>query len=241
MDLAIQGSPEGGGDQQSGLDRLFEKLSRKSNSPDMVAAELRDVIITGQMKPGERILESRIARELGLGQPTVREALVKLEHEGLVVRLPNRGCRVTALSKGNMDQIFRIRVELEPLSVQLAIESWQPWKGERLTEALKVMKTAAKSREPEKFYKSDLRFHMTLWSLAENPFLEKALIGLLIPLFATILVRFPGSQSFDYQDQQEQHERIVKAILLGGNSDHARRVTKAVLKQFWKESGQMLG
>jgi len=240
MHLTLQEASAWGVEQPSSLNQIAQKLSRKANSPDIVAEELRAAIITGQMKPGDRILESRIARDLGLGQPTVREALVKLEHEGLVVRLPNRGCRVTALSETHMNQIFRIRVELEPLAVQLAMQSWQRWKCEKLTKAFEALRMAAKSREPERYYRADLRFHMTLWSLAENPFLEKALAGLVIPLFATVLVRFPGSQSFDYQVQQEQHARIVKAILLGGNSDHARRVTKAVLKQFWKESGQML-
>jgi DNA-binding GntR family transcriptional regulator len=241
MYLTLQESSESGLDQQSGLDQISQRLSRKANSPDIVAEELRAAIVTGRMKPGERILESRIARDLGLGQPTVREALVKLENEGLVVRLPNRGCRVTALTKANMDQIFRVRVELEPLAVQLAVESWQPWKREKLTNALEAMRTAIKSREPEKFYRSDLRFHMTLWSLAENPFLEKALTGLVIPLFATVLVRFPGNELFDYEANEEQHEKIAKAMLRGGNSKAAKRTTEAVLKSFWKDSGKMYG
>jgi DNA-binding GntR family transcriptional regulator len=240
MYLTLPETSAWGLDESSCLDQISQKLSRKANSPDIVAEELRAAIITGRMKPGDRILESRIARDLALGQPTVREALVKLEHEGLVVRLPNRGCRVTALSEKHMDQIFRVRLELEPLAVQLAMQSWQPWKSERLTKALEVMRVAAKSHEPERYYRADLRFHMTLWSLAENPFLEKALAGCVIPLFATVLVRLPASQSFNYQHNEEQHEKIVRAILRGNNSNMARRITKAVIGRFWKESRRTL-
>jgi len=240
MYLTLPETPAWGLDQSSGLAQISEKLSRKANSPDIVAEELRAAIITGALKPGERIRESRIARDLGLGQPTVREALVRLEHEGLVVRLPNRGCRVTALSEKNMNQIFRVRVELEPLAVQLAMQSWAPWKRQKLTKAFETLKMTAKSEDAEKYYRADLRFHMTLWSLAENPFLEKALAGLVIPLFATILVRLPASESFDYQHEQEQHEKIVKAILRERNSNVAKRITKEILEGFWKESKRML-
>jgi hypothetical protein len=71
MSLPIPETSEWVRDQQSGLDQISQKLSRKANSPDTVAQELRVAIITGRMKPGERILEFRIARDLGLGQLTV--------------------------------------------------------------------------------------------------------------------------------------------------------------------------
>ena len=81
------------------------------------------MIIAGQLHPGERIVESRVARQLGVGQPTVREALVALEHQGLVVRKANQGCVVTTLTRAEICEILRIRAELEVLAVELAVEN----------------------------------------------------------------------------------------------------------------------
>ena len=81
------------------------------------------MIVAGDLKPGDRIVESRIARDIGVGQPTVREALVALEHQGLVVRKANQGCVVTSLTRAEICQLIRIRAELETLAVELAVET----------------------------------------------------------------------------------------------------------------------
>ena len=81
------------------------------------------MIVAGDLRPGERIVESRIAREIGVGQPTVREGLVELEHQGLVSRKANQGCVVTNLTRNEIAQILRVRAELEILAVDLALES----------------------------------------------------------------------------------------------------------------------
>lgn len=219
----------------SDLNPISQKLSRKVNTADIVADGLRAAIIDGRFKPGARIRESRIAGELGLGQPTVREALVGLEHEGLIVRYPNRGCRVTALSRAQMDQIFRVRLELEPLCAQLAVESWADWKAEKLSEALEALKTAANLRNPQAYYASDLVFHTTLWSLAENPYLERALTQIVIPLFIAVMVRLPKSETFDFRGNAAEHEKIAAAVFAGANPREARRSVKQILKKFWQE------
>ena len=79
------------------LEELSESLGRKVSISDQIAEVLRNLIISGELNPGDRIVESRVAKQLGVGQPTVREALVTLEHQGLVVRKTNQGCIVTIL------------------------------------------------------------------------------------------------------------------------------------------------
>src|SRR6185437_6967121 len=105
------------------FETLSQRLGRREPIAGQIAESIRAMIVGGQLNPGERIVESRIAREIGVGQPTVREALVALEHEGLVVRHANQGCVVTELGRDDIRQLVRIRAELEVLAVQLATES----------------------------------------------------------------------------------------------------------------------
>src|SRR5262249_26366973 len=90
------------------LDALSETLGKKVSISDQIAEVLRDLIISGELKPADRIVESRVAKRLGVGQPTVREALVTLEHQGLVVRKTNQGCMVTSLTREEISQILLI-------------------------------------------------------------------------------------------------------------------------------------
>src|SRR6267378_1291827 len=105
------------------LEELSESLGRKVSIADQIAEVLRNLIVGGDLNPGDRIVESRVAKQLGVGQPTVREALVALEHQGLVVRKTNQGCIVTSLTRGEISQILKIRGELEVLAVELAAEN----------------------------------------------------------------------------------------------------------------------
>jgi DNA-binding GntR family transcriptional regulator len=222
------------------LNEISQRISRKVNTAQVVAEGLRKAIVRGELKPQERILESKLAADLGLGQPTVREALVALEHEGLITRYPNRGCRVVALSKADIDQIFRIRVELEPLAARLAMENGVPRKPDKLVRALEGLKAAANERNAEKYYHSDLQFHMALWSLATNPYLERVLARLVVPLFAFTMLQVAKSGSFDFEGAKKQHERIAHAVIRGTDAEEATGTVRAVLEEFWQQGLEII-
>src|SRR3972149_1544191 len=93
---------------------------------ETIAEALREAIFREDLKPGGRIAETRISREMHVGQNTAREALFLLESEGLVVRHPNRGCSVYRLSQEDHDKIYRFRVECEGAAVQFAREAGRP-------------------------------------------------------------------------------------------------------------------
>ena len=94
----------------------IETLSKK----DRVVATLREAIVSGRMKPGDAVVEGKVARQLGVGQPVIREALLDLEHQGFVQRVPYRGTSVTKLGADEIEQIQQVRVELEGLAIELA-------------------------------------------------------------------------------------------------------------------------
>src|SRR6185369_13329608 len=94
----------------------IEQVSKKSR----VVALLREAILSGRIKGGEQIVEAKLAQEFGVGQGLVREALIELEHRGFVLRTPFTGTTVPTLTLEDAQQIFEVRIELEPLAFSLA-------------------------------------------------------------------------------------------------------------------------
>src|SRR5437764_10236322 len=94
----------------------IEAISKKAR----IVASLRDAIVSGTVRSGEQIVEGKLAQELGVGQGLIREALIELEHQGFVQRTPFSGTQVVKLSSEDAQEIFDLRIALEPLAVSLA-------------------------------------------------------------------------------------------------------------------------
>ena len=103
---------------------------------DVVSDVLRQAIKDGVLKPGERLMEIRLAEELGVSRTPIREAIRKLEQEGFVVMVPRRGTYVADISLKDISQVFEIRGALEELAAGLAAERITPDELERLERIL---------------------------------------------------------------------------------------------------------
>src|SRR5437016_5026043 len=102
--------------------KLIQAISKK----DQVVSAIKDAILSGAIEPGDQIVESRMAQQLGSGIPLVREALIALEHQGFVQKTPYKGTTVTKLEPKQIQQIFQLRVELESLAVEWAKKNITP-------------------------------------------------------------------------------------------------------------------
>lgn len=214
------------------LGALSQQLGRRAPVPEQIAECIRNMIVAGDLKPGERIVESRIARDIGVGQPTVREALVALEHQGLVVRKVNQGCVVTALTRTEICQLIRVRAELETLAVELAVETASDSEIAVLLKVTERMKDAAAAGDPQRFFKHDLMFHQTLWNLSHNSFLPRLLEQALAPLLAFLFIRnLRRNPGIDMMASALAHVDMVQAILTRDKAA-ARRVTQEKLNMF---------
>ena len=87
-----------------------------------LATHLYDAILRAELRPGERIVEGRLARQLWVAQGSLREALQELEHQGLVTKQGNRGTFVFKLAAEDVEDIYVVRQQLEPLAARLARE-----------------------------------------------------------------------------------------------------------------------
>lgn len=214
------------------LDELSQALGRKAPIADQIAEVIRGLIISGDWNPGDRIVESRVAKRLGVGQPTVREALVALEHQGLVARKANQGCVVTSLTRAEILQILRIRGELEVLAVELAVENASDADVHRLITLTGYMKAAAAAKDVEDFFAHDLRFHEALWKLSGNAFLPKLLSQLMLPLLAFLFIRNLRNHShIDMTASADAHVQIAEGILTR-DKRQARRIAEQKFQMF---------
>ncbi len=150
---------------------------------DQVVQLLSNAILSGKLKPGERLNESRYARELGVSRIPIREALQQLQERGLVVDVPRRGKFVVNLSEEEIQKINSLRLILEAEALRLCRAKIAPGDGEILEAFVEKMKHSESLPEIEAAA-LDLEFHRTIWSYCGNSYLIGALETIVVPLFA---------------------------------------------------------
>jgi DNA-binding GntR family transcriptional regulator len=207
--------------------KLIQPISKK----DQVIAAIKDAILSGAIGPGDQIVESRMAQELGSGIPLVREALVALEHQGFVQKTPYKGTTVTKLDPKQIHDNFQLRVELEPLAIEWAREHVTPADISELRILIGRMKKAAANLDLDEFYQNDLEWHRKLWALSGNSYLEDVLERLVVPLFAFFVMK-TSHEKEAYVESAEMHARIVEA-LAEGSAAQVRALMKESLSG-WK-------
>jgi DNA-binding GntR family transcriptional regulator len=167
---------------------LFKKIASFSKK-DRVVAALREAIVSGRLKPGDPIVEGRVARQLAVGQPLIREALLDLEHQGFVQRVPYRGTSVTRLGPEEIEQIQRLRIHLESLAID-----WGRTRATRddiveLRGLVEGMRQGTLESDLAKFNDHDLALHRKLWRLSGNKYLCDALERAVVPLLTFFYLR----------------------------------------------------
>jgi DNA-binding GntR family transcriptional regulator len=166
-------------------------------------------IVSGDYPPGSRLVETRIAQELGVSQAPVREALRDLEQLGCIVHEPFRGCSVRAFSADELLEAFPVRAALEALAARLAAERISEQELLRLAELLETMRAAARRDDPHGQSQANASFHATIVRAARNATLERQW-ALLEPFSRTFLtVSQPG---LDLLALSERHIPILDAL-----------------------------
>ncbi len=225
------------GSQAIGKGGTLRRITVRS-VPEAVAEAVRDAIIAGHLKPGERLIEQKLAATFGIGQPTLREALRELEYQGFVRKVPQRGTYVTKLSKEDFRKILEVRMALEILAIDSATRKITPKDQRDLESIVDQMAKAAKSFDLSAFHKSDVSFHRKVWALAGNEYLERALEGTAFRLFAFVLLQRPSSSRKEFLDATGQHKDILKG-LCSRDPAKARRAFVASTSKFWADHHQV--
>jgi DNA-binding GntR family transcriptional regulator len=166
-------------------------------------------IVSGDYRPGARLVETRIAQELGVSQAPVREALRDLEQLGCIVHEPFRGCSVRAFSARELIEAFPVRAALEALAARLAAERITEPELLRLAELLDTMRAAARRGDAHDQSQANASFHATIVRASRNATLERQW-SFLEPFSRTYIT--VSQPDLDLLALSERHIPILEAL-----------------------------
>lgn len=185
---------------------------RHSPLTEQVVLALRERILSGEMAPGERLVEGKLSEELGVSRMPVREALRELAAEGLVSIEPRRGASVTSFSPQQMRELVEVRATLEGLNAKLAAQRHD---GHQIAEMERIldegMQMSLSGADDAAMMMMNQRFHDALGSIAANSILQDIMRSLrdrTALLFASIN-RSRGPQNWD------EHAAVLRAVTKG--------------------------
>jgi len=205
------------------------------SAPQAAAEVIREAITVGTLKPGQRLIEHKLAASLGIGQPTLREALKELEYQGFVHKIPQKGTYITTYEKRDCRELLEVRICLEFLAIQRAAVRLTPELKKELTTLVEGMRGAADAFDAARFRQCDQDFHRKIAALAGNHRLAKTLEGIMSQMLVYgTLGRNPESRK-EMKAGAEQHGRIL-AGLASGDPALASRVFVSEMLWHWNEN-----
>ena len=183
---------------------------------DVVFENLREAILEGKLEPGQRLMEVQLAEQLGVSRTPVREAIRKLELEGLVVMLPRKGAYVADVSLKDIIDVLEIRSTLEGLAAYLAADRITEEGVERLKAIAEDFKQSIERKDDiETLLKKDVEFHECIFNATNNTKLSQ-----IINTLWEQVHRFRTTYISDFDTSThlvEEHNNILDAIISGDN------------------------
>lgn len=202
--------------------RKFEEIRPRSMRFD-VLRQLRSAILHGAIKPGERLNESEIAREMGISRGPVREAILELQQEGLVEIEHRRGAHVVNLDPEVFRDLVDLRILLETHAVRIAAQRCTSSDYAELEQILARMRRAHEVGDIEKVVDYDLEFHRTMCTLAGNRLLLEAWEHLAGRLRLAMLLWIEHGID-DIVQNVEMHQAFIDALKQGDGQLAASRI-----------------
>lgn len=202
---------------------LLLSKRRASTVVDDIWVQLRRLILRGELPPGSRLVELDIATRTGASQASAREALQRLERDGLVVRRGRSGTFVTEVAPAEMDEVFRIRVAVETAAVRRTAQRIGEEQVRELRALVEQMREAGEQGDPVAMVEFDMAFHQRICSWADHATLLRVWT-LLYAQMERFLVIYDALHFADLTQVADSHLPIVEA-LEGGDVDEAVRRT----------------
>ena len=145
----------------------FTRL-RQQTAPEGAVLAIREAIFSGSLPQGSQLREVQVSQEMGISRAPLREALRKLEEEGLVVKIPFRGSFVAQISEETINEIISLRVRLEPYAVERALPRLLGTDEWRLSEVNAALEAAVRSGSPLTSLETHLAVHRLFYELADH-------------------------------------------------------------------------
>lgn len=177
---------------------------------DVVFNTLRQAILKGELKPGERLMEIALAEKLGVSRTPIREAMRKLELEGLVVMIPRRGAQVANITEKDLNDVLEVRIALENVAIEKACTRMSEEDMGRLWLAAKEFERTMAEGNLVRLAEADVAFHEIIYRASDNKRLNQVLNNLREQIYR---------YRVEYLKEEEtrnllvkEHEELTKAI-----------------------------
>jgi DNA-binding GntR family transcriptional regulator len=209
----------------------------RGTRPLSAADKLFEAIFRGELRPGEQI-EAKMAKRLGVGQGTLREALQALGDSGLVTRR-----RTTVVTEQTLEDaliLFAIWDRLEPMVAARACGRLTATHARQLERRLNRMQKAVAVRDFTSFLRHDLAFHHGIWKIRQTPTLSRVFRLVLPPLFVFLVRKYskvlsqnPSQAEKTLKEQHEVHQELL-AVLKGGAPGQVTKTFGKVIRSDWR-------
>lgn len=180
---------------------------------DLVFITLRDEILSGKLKPDEKLNTNQLAKRLGVSRTPIREALNRLISVGLVQTIPHRGIYIRKLSIDEIIELYYIRAALEGIAARLAVRNLTEEETNRLLQYCDEMEAQQRAGNYQKFLEINYMFHQTIYKATQSPQLQDLLFQYYSrsEQYRTLGLELPGR----YKEIFDEHRQFVAALASG--------------------------
>ena len=190
--------------------KIEMEKERNNSLPQDLFNKLRDDILQNKIKPGEKLTEQRICQEYRVSRTPVREAFQKLELDGLIEIIPNRGAFVIGLTRQDIEDMYELRSAYESIAVKWAIDRLTPQEFEDMQEAFELMEFYTMKQDPTKMLAMNTRFHQIIYNGTKNRMLQHVLTSYQV---YTKNTKVSPEYIKEYMDEVlEEHRQIFLAF-----------------------------
>ncbi len=191
---------------------------------DVVFHTLREAILKGDLKPGERLMELQLAAKLGVSRTPIREAIRMLEQEGLAVTIPRKGAEVAKMTEKDMQDVLQVREALDELAASIACEKISEEELGGLRRTMHEFEEYTKTKDLKRIAEADVRFHDIIYQATGNPKLVNMLNNLREQMYR---------YRVEYLKEEKNYPVLIREhcqIVEGLSEKNKEKVTEAMHK-----------
>ncbi len=205
---------------------LFDQKKENKSLTSIIFEKIREDIVNGEYDPGEKIVEAKLADDLGVSRTPVREALKQLELDGLVENIPNRGVIVKGVSMQDVEDIYTIREAIEGVAAKWSVERMTEEELQTLKEIFELMEFYTFKKDVDKIFELNTRFHETIYMATKSRFLEHVLRDFQLFIKST---RYESLKSEGRMEHTlEEHRAILDAFTERNTDEAVKRILKHI-------------
>jgi len=196
---------------------------------DVVFNKLRQEILTGKLKPGERLREIQLANKMGVSRTPIREAIRMLELEGLVKMLPRRGAEVAEITQKDLNDVIEVRTALEQLAIELACKHMTSSGIDLLKENVCEFEKEMPKKDVSKLASIDVRFHDIIFEATDNKRLIQLLNNLREQMYRYRLEYLKDSNVHNVL--LDEHRKLIKNLEERDIAMAKKNIVEHIVKQ----------